>query len=96
MLNITLSIVLGMLSLSILITFYRVLVGPSMSDRVVALDTIGLNLIGFFGLMSIVHQTLAYVNAALVVAILAFIGSIALAKFLERGVVIDRDNRNHR
>ncbi|MDQ0254313.1 multicomponent Na+:H+ antiporter subunit F [Evansella vedderi] len=85
------TIVLILMSLSILVCFIRVLIGPTMSDRVVALDTIGINLIGFAGVIMIVQQTLAYAEVALVIAILAFIGSVALAKFIEGGVVLDRD-----
>ncbi|MCD8511109.1 MAG: Na(+)/H(+) antiporter subunit F1 [Bacillus sp. (in: Bacteria)] len=85
------SIVLILMSLSIFVCFIRVIIGPTMSDRVVALDTIGINLIGFAGIIMIVQQTLAYAEVALVIAVLAFIGSIALAKFIEGGVVLDRD-----
>lgn len=94
MLEIVLWIVLVIMSLSILICTYRTIAGPTMSDRVVALDTIGLNLIAFVGVISISQNTLSYINVALVLAILAFIGSIALAKFIERGVVIDHVRRD--
>ncbi len=93
MLNTVIQIVLIIMSLSILICFVRVIIGPTMADRVVALDTVGINLIGFIGLIIILQGTIAYVEVALVIGILAFIGTIALAKFLERGTVIDRDHR---
>ncbi|SDY50143.1 multicomponent Na+:H+ antiporter subunit F [Evansella caseinilytica] len=93
MLQIVTTIVLILMSLSILVLFIRVIKGPTMSDRVMALDTIGINLIGFIGLIMIVQNTVAYAEVVLVIAILAFIGSIALAKFLEGGVVLDRDRR---
>ncbi|MBU9722544.1 MULTISPECIES: Na(+)/H(+) antiporter subunit F1 [Bacillaceae] len=92
MLQIVTTIVLILMSLSIATCFYRVVKGPTMSDRVVALDTIGINLIGFIGVIMIIQNTLAYSDVILVIAILAFIGSIALAKFIEGGIVLDRDN----
>lgn len=61
-----------------------------MSDRIVALDTFGINLIGFIGVIMMLQETLAYSEVVLVISILAFIGSIALSKFIERGVVFDR------
>lgn len=92
MLQTVTSIVLIMMSISILVCFVRVVIGPTMSDRVVALDTIGINLIGFIAIIMIIQETLAYAEVVLVIAILAFIGSVALAKFIEGGVVLDRDN----
>ncbi|QKS70822.1 Na(+)/H(+) antiporter subunit F1 [Paenalkalicoccus suaedae] len=90
MLDIVIAIVLGLLSLSILICTGRALIGPTMSDRIVALDTIGINLIGFIAILMIVQETAAYSDVVLLIAILAFIGSVAIAKFLEGGVVLDR------
>lgn len=93
MLNISLNIALIAMSISILVCFVRVLKGPTMADRIVALDTIGITLIGIIGVIMIIHQTIAYSDVILVIAILAFIGSVALAKFIEGGVVFDRSDR---
>jgi len=71
--------------------FIRAIMGPTMQDRVIALDTVGLLLVGFVCLIMILHETVAYTEIILVIGILAFVGSIALAKFLERGAVFDRN-----
>ncbi|MDE5413832.1 Na(+)/H(+) antiporter subunit F1 [Alkalihalobacterium chitinilyticum] len=92
MLQTVLQIVLVIMSISLFVCFIRAIIGPTMSDRVVALDTFGINLIGFVGILMIIQETTAYAEIILVISILAFVGSIALAKFLERGVVFDRDN----
>ncbi|WP_096201349.1 Na(+)/H(+) antiporter subunit F1 [Bacillus sp. FJAT-45350] len=92
MLHTVSQVVLIVMSISLLVCFIRVIIGPTMSDRVVALDTFGINLIGFIGILMIIQETTAYSEIILVLGILAFIGSIALAKFLERGAVFDRDN----
>ncbi len=92
MIEISLTIALIIMGLSILVCFIRVVKGPTMSDRVVALDTIGITLIGIIGIVMMIQNTLAYSDVILVIAILAFIGSIALAKFIEGGVVFDRDH----
>lgn len=89
MLQTVLMISLMVLSLSLVICMYRIITGPTMPDRIVALDTTGLNVIGFIGLIMIGQETLAYSEVALVIAILAFIGTIALAKYLEGGTIID-------
>ncbi|ADC50688.1 MULTISPECIES: Na(+)/H(+) antiporter subunit F1 [Alkalihalophilus] len=85
-----LMIVLVVMSISLFVCFIRTLIGPTMSDRIVALDTFGINLIGFIGVIMMLQETLAYSEVVLVISILAFIGSIALSKFIERGVVFDR------
>ncbi|GAA0359194.1 Na(+)/H(+) antiporter subunit F1 [Bacillus horti] len=92
MLQISIWIVLIVLSLSLLFCFYRVIVGPTLPDRVIALDAIGINMIGVIALVMIVQDTLAYADVILIIGILSFIGSIGLSKFIERGVVIDRDH----
>ncbi|OLO38841.1 Na(+)/H(+) antiporter subunit F [Alkalihalophilus pseudofirmus] len=92
MLQTVLQIVLIIMSISLFVCFIRAIIGPTMSDRIVALDTFGINLIGFVGILMIIQETTAYAEIVLVLGILAFVGSIALAKFLERGVVFDRDN----
>ncbi|UCZ54450.1 Na(+)/H(+) antiporter subunit F1 [Bacillus shivajii] len=91
MLAIVSQVILIVMSLSILVCFFRVIKGPTMSDRIVALDTVGINLIGFIGVLMILQETIAYADVILVIAVLAFIGSVALAKFIEGGVVLDRD-----
>ncbi|KHF41942.1 Na(+)/H(+) antiporter subunit F1 [Halalkalibacter okhensis] len=86
-----LMIVLAVMSISLFVCFVRTVIGPTMPDRIVALDAFGINLIGFIGVLMMVQETLAYSEVILVISILAFIGTIALSKFIERGVVFERD-----
>ncbi|WP_375091117.1 Na(+)/H(+) antiporter subunit F1 [Peribacillus sp. RS7] len=72
---------------------YRLIKGPSVPDRVVALDAMGINLIAIVALASIVIDTSAYLEAILLLGILSFIGTVAFAKFLEKGEIIE-DDRN--
>ena len=73
---------------------YRLVKGPSTSDRVIALDTIGVLLICVVGLYSIVVGTTFFLEIILLVAILSFIGTVAFSKFIEKGDIIDRDNNS--
>lgn len=84
-------IALAFVAISIAFCFYRVVVGPTVPDRVVALDTIGVNIIAVIGLYSIKLGTKLFLDAVLVIAILGFVGVVAVAKFLQRGDIIDRD-----
>ncbi|WP_017728446.1 Na(+)/H(+) antiporter subunit F1 [Halalkalibacterium ligniniphilum] len=90
MLEVVLTTVLIIMSISMFICFIRTIIGPSMSDRIVALDSFGMNLIGFIGIVMMLQNSVAYSEVLLVLGILAFIGSVALSKFLEKGDVFDR------
>lgn len=87
-----LSLALFMLAIAILL--YRVVVGPSMPDRAFALDTIGVNLISSIAIVSIILNTKAFLEAILIIGILAFIGTIAFSKFIERGVIVERKSND--
>ncbi|MBO1074586.1 K+/H+ antiporter subunit F [Roseomonas marmotae] len=78
-----------MLGLAMICATYRVLRGPRAQDRVVGLDTVYVNsmiLLLTFGIRS---GTDLYFEAALVIALLGFVSTAALAKFLMRGEVIE-------
>ncbi|PMX94968.1 Na(+)/H(+) antiporter subunit F, partial [Pseudomonas sp. MPR-R5A] len=63
----------------------------SIPDRVQALDNIGVNLIAGIAIISIFMRTSAFFSVMLLLGILSFIGTIAFARFLERGVVIESE-----
>ncbi|CAM5211970.1 Multisubunit sodium/proton antiporter MrpF subunit OS=Ureibacillus acetophenoni OX=614649 GN=SAMN05877842_11297 PE=3 SV=1 [Ureibacillus acetophenoni] len=87
-------IALALFMLAIFLILYRVIVGPSMPDRAIALDTIGVNFISAIAIVSIVLSTTAYLEAILILGILAFIGTIAFSKYIERGDIIERKRDN--
>jgi multicomponent K+:H+ antiporter subunit F len=78
-----------MLGFAMACATWRMLRGPRAQDRVVGLDALYLNgmmLLLAFGIRS---GTVIYFEAALIIAILGFVGTVALAKFLMRGEVIE-------
>jgi multicomponent Na+:H+ antiporter subunit F len=79
-----------LLSVSTVACLYRVFKGPSMPDRVIALDKIGINIISTVAILSVMLRTQAFLEIILLIAILSFIGTTSFSKFLERGVVIER------
>lgn len=85
------SIVQVILALSLLLCFIRALLGPTTFDRIAALDTFGLILVGLIGTVMISQRSFAYTEVILVIGILAFVGSVAMSKFLERGDLFERD-----
>lgn len=78
-------------STAILALSYRVIKGPTVPDRVIALDAIGINLVALIALISIGLETNAFLEVILLLGILAFIGTVAFSKYLEKGVIIEHD-----
>lgn len=90
MIDTILTISLVLFGIAIIITFIRIIIGPSLPDRIIALDVIGVLIISAIAIISILFQTKAFFDVILVLGILAFISTISFSKFLERGVIIER------
>jgi multicomponent K+:H+ antiporter subunit F len=78
-----------LLVLAMLCAAFRILRGPRAQDRVVGFDTLYSNAILLLLTVGIRSGSMLYFEAALVVALLGFVGTTALAKFLLRGEVIE-------
>lgn len=90
MLDTVINITIVLLLIALIGASYRVLVGPSLPDRVMALDAIAINVVGIIATISIKLKTLTLVDIILVIGILGFIGTVSFSKFLVKGVIIDR------
>lgn len=82
-------IALALLALAVLGCLYRLLRGPSIPDRIAALDTIGILLLSMIAVIGMVTETQAYFDIVLVIGILTFIGTTAMARYIERGIVLE-------
>src|SRR4028118_1481016 len=72
--------VLAMLSVAMFLAFWRLLRGPSLPDRVVALDLIALLSVGFIAIYDIVTNDTVFLDVAIALALIAFVGTIAFAR----------------
>ena len=90
MFEIILYISLAFISISNIAGIYRVIKGPTHPDRAIALDMIGINIIASAGILTILVDAYAFTEVILLIGILSFIGTISIAKYIERGVVIER------
>lgn len=79
-----------LLTFSIFAVIYRLVKGPSAPDRVQALDALGINIISGVAIFSVLLRNTGFFEVILLIGILSFIGTIAFARFIERGVVIER------
>lgn len=89
-----LTVSLLILSVSTLGLVYRVIKGPSTPDRVMALDSIGINLIAITAIISILLKTDAFLEVILLIGIIAFVGTVAFSKFLQKGDAIEYDRNS--
>ena len=90
MIDLILKASLVLFMVAIALSLVRVIKGPSLPDRAIALDTISVNLISAIAIISIVLKTKAFLEAILILGVLSFIGTIAFSKYIERGVIVER------
>lgn len=89
MIGLALTIALACIALAVLLNLYRLLRGPTASDRILALDTMVINAIALIILFGIMEKTTVYFEAALLLAMVGFVGTVAYAKFLLRGDIVE-------
>lgn len=77
---------LAIIGLGILLCLLRMLKGPTASDRAVAVDTMATITTALLVLLGSVFQRYVYLDVALVYAVLTFVGLVAIARFLEKGI----------
>lgn len=89
MLNTALTIAFFLVGVALLLNLYRLARGPSLPDRVLALDTMYINSITLIMLFGIRTGMTLYFEAALLIALIGFISTVAVTKFLLRGDIIE-------
>lgn len=76
-------------SIALLMSLARLVIGPDRPDRILALDTLYVNTVALLVLFGIQLDSDLFFEAALLIALIGFIGTVALAKFLTRGDIIE-------
>ena len=89
MLMLALSFAFALVGAAFALAFLRLLKGPDAADRILALDTLYINAIALLVLLGIHLASPLYFEAALLIALMGFVGTVALAKFLLRGDIIE-------
>jgi multicomponent K+:H+ antiporter subunit F len=80
---------LALVGLAMALTLWRLAKGPSMADRILALDTLAIDAIALVVLMGMLAGTAFSFEAALLIAMMGFVGTVALCKFLIGGSIIE-------
>lgn len=94
MLNIAMNIGYAGFSIAIVITMVRLLIGPSLADRLLALDTLYMNALGLMVLTGISWMAASgersyHYEVALLVALMGFVGTVAGARYVARGDAVE-------
>jgi len=84
LLSITAGVSLTIVAIALLLGFVRVVRGPSLPDRVMALDMIGLASVSVIVLVAIISDQPILLDAAIALALISFLGTLAFARFIER------------
>jgi multicomponent K+:H+ antiporter subunit F len=89
MIAITLTFAFACFGVALLMALWRVVRAPGIADRVLALDTLFINVIGLIMLYGIAGGTQLYFEAAMIIAMLGFVSTVAYARFMLRGNIIE-------
>ncbi|HIQ28787.1 MAG TPA: K+/H+ antiporter subunit F [Sulfurovum sp.] len=89
MLEYIIIIAFASITIALVLNFYRLVVGPSSFDRILALDTAYINSIALIVLIGIYFDNPLYFEAALLIALMGFVGTISLSKYILRGDIIE-------
>jgi len=89
MLETVIPIAYSLVALAFLMSFWRLIRGPDAPDRILSLDTLYVNTIALLVLLGIHLGSAIYFEAALLIAMMGFVGTVALCKYLLRGDIIE-------
>jgi multicomponent K+:H+ antiporter subunit F len=89
MLDLALNVAFAAFGVAFLLAAFRLLRGPSAPDRILALDTLYLDAVAIAILLAVQHDSPVYFEAALLIALIGFVSTVALARFVTRGDVMD-------
>ncbi len=89
LMNVALIIAFGVVILAQVMAMVRLVIGPSTGDRILALDTMVINAIGLIVLMGIAQGAQIYFEVSLIIAMLGFVSTVAYARFVLRGDIIE-------
>jgi len=80
---------MGAFALALLLNAWRLFKGPTLPDRILALDTLYINALALLVLLGLWLGSKVYFEVAVLIGLLGFVGTVALSKFLLRGVIVE-------
>lgn len=80
---------IGAFALALALNAWRLFIGPGMADRILALDTLYINTLALLVLLDLKQNSKLYFEVALMIAMLGFVGTVVLSKYLLRGDIVE-------
>ena len=79
------TVALALVGVAVLLAFVRLVRGPDVANRVVAVDLLSALVVGIAGAAAVLSGDPVYLDVALVLALIAFLGTVAFARYAEQG-----------
>ena len=89
MIEIALTFAFACFGIALLLTLYRVVTGPTSADRILALDTMVINVIALIILYGVYQGVAVYFEAAMLIAMVGFVSTVAYCRFILRDDIIE-------
>jgi multicomponent K+:H+ antiporter subunit F len=89
MLEFILPVAFVFITIAMILNLYRLILGPTKPDRILALDTLYINSIALLIMLSLHLDSVLYFEAALLIAVMGFVGTVALSKYILRGDIME-------
>lgn len=84
--SISMMVFLSIIGLGLMISFLRMIRGPTAPDRAVAVDTMTTTITATLVLLGFIFERYVYLDVALIYSLISFVGLVALSRFLEKGI----------
>ncbi len=85
--SLLLDVTLSFMMISLIPCIYRIIKGPTIPDRVIALDAMTMVIVVMLGIYSFVQGSIFFMDVALVLAIISFVGTVTISRYLDEGAV---------
>ncbi len=88
-----LSSALVIFAVSLVVVLFRLIEGPTTADRVVAFDAMSAILMSTVGVLSLLFETFSFLDSVLLIAIISFLSSVTISRFIEGGNVFHGNDK---
>ena len=82
--------------IALLVCLFRLIKGPTTADRVVSFDATSAVVMSMVGMMSVVFNTVSFLDSIMLIAIISFVSSVSISRFIGGGRVFNANNKRNR